>query len=77
MLVELNEEVDSAEFWSQPQAIQDLKLRILNSLGSGSPSRPGLTRAEVRLEDYHFRSESAFGLKETATAKCIILELET
>lgn len=76
-LVELSGEMDSAEFWTQPRAAHDLRTRVLMSLDSDRGSRPGLLQVKIHVAEYHFRSESAYGLKETALAKCIVLGLDS
>lgn len=73
--LELAGEADTVEFWSQRQAVQELESRITDGLG-GKGAHSRLVHAAVSLKEYHFRSESAFGLMETTAATCIVIELK-
>lgn len=76
-MVELAGEADSADFWLQAHAIQDLRTKVSEILNGESATGSGMFKVKAWLKDYHFRTESAFGLMETAVAKCIVIEVET
>lgn len=75
-LIELKGETDSVEFWSQPQTVQELRGRITDGTNGGRTGGSNTIKANVSLEEYHFRSESVFGLMETVATMCIIVIFE-
>lgn len=76
ILMGLTDEADSEEFWLQPHAVPELKSHLLDRLNGEQIGRPGQTKAEARLKQCHFRTETNFGLMETTAASCIVIDLE-
>ncbi|KAH0369870.1 hypothetical protein KCU65_g2928, partial [Aureobasidium melanogenum] len=70
IVVELTGELNSAEFWSQAQAIDELRRQVASKIGGGRGSM-----LQVRADDIHVRYETPFGLYDTMNVMAIIVEM--
>ena len=68
--MELNGELNSVEFWSQAQAIEELRQQVASSIGGGRGSM-----LEVKPNKVHVRHETSFGLFDTIDIMAIIVEM--
>jgi len=68
--MELSGELNSVEFWSQAQAIEELRQQVASSIGGGRGSM-----LEVRPNRVHVRHETSFGLFDTIDIMAIVVEM--
>jgi hypothetical protein len=68
--MELDGELNSVEFWSQAQAIMELRRQVASRVDSGR--RSGL---EVGADQLHVRYETPFGLYDTIDVMAIVVEM--
>lgn len=70
MVIELTGELNSVEFWSQVQAIEELRRQVASRIGGGR----GIM-LQVRADDIHVRYETPFGLYDTRNVMAVIVEM--
>jgi hypothetical protein len=70
MVMELTGELNSVDFWSQAQAIIELRQKVASRIGGGRGSM-----LEVRPSQLHVRYETPFGLFDTMNVMTIIVEM--
>lgn len=70
IVIELIGELNSVEFWSQTQAIDELRRQVASRIGGGRGSM-----LQVRADDIHVRYETPFGLYDTMNVMAIVLEM--
>lgn len=75
VVVELTSEVDSIEFWSQDEVVEDLRGRIVECVGGSNSQRQSVVRTDVRLREIYVRSESSFGLITTDMVKGLVISV--
>ena len=68
--MELTGELYGVEFWSQAQAIEELRQQVASSIGGGRRSM-----LEVRPDRIHVRQETSFGLFDTMDIMAIVVEM--
>lgn len=68
--MELGGELNSVEFWSQAQAIEELRQQVASSIGGGRGSM-----LEVRPDRIHVRHETSFGLFDTTDVMAIVVQM--
>ena len=68
--MELTGELNGVEFWSQAQAIEELRQQVASSIGG---ERGGML--EVRPDRIHVRQETSFGLFDTMDVMAIVVEM--
>lgn len=67
--MELTGELNSVEFWSQAQALEELRQQVVSSIGDGRGSM-----LEVRPDRIHVRHETSFGLFDTVDVMAIVVQ---
>lgn len=70
MVIELAGELNGVEFWSQAQAIDELRQQMASRIGGGRGSM-----LQVRADEIHVRYETPFGLYDTMNVKAIVIEM--
>ena len=70
MVIELTGELNSIEFWSQAQAIDELRQQVASRIGGGRGSM-----LDVRPDQLHVRYETAFGLFDTMNVMAIVVRM--
>lgn len=69
--VELTGESNGVEFWSQNEAVEELRRLIAAKIGAGQGSR-----LRTKIDELHVRSETAFGLIETKRIMAVVVCIE-
>jgi len=68
--MELDGELNSVEFWSQAQAIIELRRQVASRIGGGRGSI-----LEIGADQLHVRYETPFGLYDTMNVMAIVVEM--
>jgi hypothetical protein len=58
------------EFWSQAQAIDELRRQVASRIGGGKGNMP-----QVKADEIHVRFETPFGLYDTMNVMAIVVEM--
>ena len=69
-MIELAGELNGVEFWSQAQAIDELRQQVASGIGSGRGSM-----LQVKADEIHVRYETPFGLYDTMNVMAIVIEM--
>ena len=70
-MIELDGESNSVEFWSQSQAIEELRRQVAIRIGGARKAQ-----LEAKLEGLHARFETPFGVYETKQIIAIVVSLQ-
>ncbi|KAH0388705.1 hypothetical protein KCU92_g387, partial [Aureobasidium melanogenum] len=70
IVIELTGELNSVEFWSQAQAIDELRRQVASRIGGGKGNMP-----QVKADEIHVRFETPFGLYDTMNVMAIVVEM--
>lgn len=70
IVIELTGELNSVEFWSQAQAIDELRRQVASRIGGGKGNM-----LQVKADEIHVRFETPFGLYDTMNVMAIVVEM--
>lgn len=68
--IELTGEVNSVEFWSQTQAVDELRRQVASRIGGGRGSM-----LHVMVDEVHVRYETPFGEYDTMSVMAIVVDM--